>query len=115
MQTGSKSAKPMIKRIWHGWTSPENADAYEALLEGEIFPGIREKNIPGYRGISLLRRDDQNEVAFVTIMSFELMDSARALSGDDSSRAYVPDSARALLSRWDDSSKIYEVRQEQQC
>ena len=104
----------MVKRIWHGWTAPENADAYEALLESEIFPGIREKNIPGYRGISLLRRDAQDEVAFVTIMSFESVDSARIISGDDSSSAYVPESARALLSRWDDRSEIYEVRQEQQ-
>ena len=23
----------MIGRIWHGWTAPENADAYEALLK----------------------------------------------------------------------------------
>jgi len=22
----------MISRIWHGWTSPSNADAYESLL-----------------------------------------------------------------------------------
>ena len=22
----------MIARIWHGWTAPENADAYEAWL-----------------------------------------------------------------------------------
>ncbi len=23
----------MINRIWHGWTAPENADLYEALLK----------------------------------------------------------------------------------
>ena len=26
----------MISRIWHGWTTPENADAYEQLLRHEI-------------------------------------------------------------------------------
>ena len=41
----------MIFRIWHGWTTPENADIYENLLKEEIFPGIASKKIFGYRGI----------------------------------------------------------------
>ena len=28
----------MIARIWYGYTTPENADAYEALLKTEIPP-----------------------------------------------------------------------------
>lgn len=47
----------MISRIWHGWTTPENADAYEALLKSEIFIGIRNRGIAGFRGIQLLRRN----------------------------------------------------------
>ena len=31
----------MISRIWHGWTTPGNADKYEALLKDEIFVGIQ--------------------------------------------------------------------------
>ena len=27
----------MISRIWHGWTTPENANTYENLLKEEIF------------------------------------------------------------------------------
>ena len=41
----------MIARIWHGWTSPENADVYENLLKTEIFSGIASKNVKGYKGI----------------------------------------------------------------
>jgi len=40
----------MIARIWHGWTKPENAKAYEDMLRDEIFPGIARRNIKGYRG-----------------------------------------------------------------
>ena len=36
----------MICRIWHGWTKPENADAYERLLREEIFAGIAARAIP---------------------------------------------------------------------
>jgi hypothetical protein len=35
----------MISRIWHGWTEPANADAYEALLRAEVFAGILAKNV----------------------------------------------------------------------
>jgi hypothetical protein len=58
----------VISRVWYGWTSRENADAYEALLRTEIFQGIAGRSIPGYQGIHLLRRDVKDEVEFVTIM-----------------------------------------------
>jgi hypothetical protein len=38
----------MIARIWHGWTSSQNADAYETLLKTEIFPGILARNVAGF-------------------------------------------------------------------
>jgi hypothetical protein len=28
-----------ITRIWHGWTTRENADVYENLLRTDVFPG----------------------------------------------------------------------------
>jgi hypothetical protein len=37
----------MISRIWHGWTTPENADVYESMLKGEIFGGIQGREIEG--------------------------------------------------------------------
>jgi len=58
----------MISRVWHGWTTRENADAYEKLLRTEIFLGIATQSIQGYRGIHLLRRDVDDGVEFVTIM-----------------------------------------------
>ena len=46
-----------IKRIWHGWTTPENAEAYRTVLFGEVIPGNEAKGIEGYRGIEVLQRD----------------------------------------------------------
>jgi hypothetical protein len=46
----------MIGRVWRGWTTPEQADAYEHLLRDEIFPAILAKQIPGFRRIELFRR-----------------------------------------------------------
>lgn len=100
----------MIGRIWHGWTTPENADAYESLLRHEILVGIQDRQIPGFRELQLLRRSLDTEVEFVTIMWFDSIDAVRAFAGEDYEVAVVPPAARALLTRFDGRSQHYEVR-----
>ena len=102
----------MISRIWHGWTTPANADTYEALLKEEIFAGIQNRHIRGFEGIQLLRRDVVDEVEFITIMRFDSLDAVREFAGEDYEVAVVPDSARAVLSHFDVRSQHYEVRGE---
>jgi heme-degrading monooxygenase HmoA len=99
----------MIERIWHGWTLPENADTYENLLKTEIFPV---KNIPGYRGIRLLRRPLDGEVEFITIMLFDSLEDVIRFAGEDYEKSYVPQKAREVLARFDERSQHYEVREE---
>lgn len=100
----------MIGRIWHGWTTPDNADIYEALLKEEIFVGIANQGIRGFNSIQLLRRDVGAEVEFVTIMVFESLDAVREFAGEDYELAVVPPKARAVLSRFDERSQHYEIR-----
>ena len=100
----------MICRIWHGWTSPANADAYERLLRTEIFHSIAARGIRGYQGIELLRRPAADSVEFVKLMWFESLDAVRAFAGPDYEVAIVPPAARALLERFDGRSAHYEVR-----
>lgn len=100
----------MIKRIWHGYATPENADAYERLLETEVFPAIEAKKIPGYRSIELYRRKLGQEIEFTTVMSFDSLDNVIAFQGEDYSKAYVPDAAQKILQRWDVRSSHHDVR-----
>lgn len=102
----------MIVRIWHGWTTFENADKYESLLKEEIFTGIQNRNINGFRDIQLLRRNTGNEVEFITIMWFDSVDAVREFAGEDYEAAVVPRNARAVLSRFDERSQHYELREE---
>src|SRR5258708_33409025 len=99
----------MITRIWHGWTTPANAPVYENLLLSEIFTGIASRNIPGYRGISLCRRELGEEVEFVTIMWFDSIDVVRGFAGENYQVAVVPPKARALLLRFGPVSAHYET------
>ena len=90
----------------------ENADAYESLLKTEIFGGIINRGIAGYRGIHLLRRNLGNEVEFVTVMWFDSIDAVRVFAGEEYEVSVVPPRARALLSRFDERSQHYEVKAE---
>ncbi len=99
-----------IKRIWHGWTTLENADAYEHILNSEVFPSIEAKAIPGYHGIELLRRDLDDEVEFITIMTFDSIQNVINFQGEDYQRCYVPDAAQAVLKRWDRTSAHFELK-----
>jgi heme-degrading monooxygenase HmoA len=102
----------MISRIWHGWTTHQNADKYEALLKEEIFIGIQDRHIRGFRDIQLLRRQSDQEVEFVTIMRFDSLDSVREFAGQDYELAVVPDKARTILSHFDERSQHFEVKTE---
>ncbi len=102
----------MIVRIWHGWTTPNNADEYEALLKDEIFISIQNRRIDGFKNIQLLRREIGEEVEFVTVMLFDSMDAVRQFAGEDYEVAVVPEKARAILSHFDERSQHYEVRVE---
>ena len=104
----------MMSRVWHGWTIPANADAYESLLKSEIFTGIQNRLIAGYRGIHLFRRNVGDEVEFVTVMWFDSIEAVRAFAGEDYEVAVVPAKARALLSRFDARSQHYEVKADMQ-
>jgi hypothetical protein len=99
----------MITRIWHGWTTLENAQAYEQLLRREIFQGIVSRRIDGFRGIDLLRRAHADEVEFVTIMWFDSLAAVQAFAGPDYEEAVVPPAARAILRRFDARSAHYET------
>jgi heme-degrading monooxygenase HmoA len=100
----------MISRIWHGYTKPENADTYENLLREEIFAGIKNRNIQGYKGIQLLRRQLSDETEFITIMWFDSLEAVINFAGEEYEKAVVPERANKILLRFDSHSQHYDVR-----
>lgn len=99
----------MICRLWRGWTSPANAAAYEAIVRGEVIPGIEALRIRGFLHIDLMRRDLGSEVEFQTLMWFDNLESIKAFMGEDYEVSHVPPAARAVLSRFDQRAAHYEV------
>lgn len=99
----------MIARIWHGYTSFENAGSYEKLLQEEIFVSMHNREIKGFKSIQLLKRQLVDETEFITIMMFDTIGSVKAFAGENYEDAVVPEKARKLLKRFDATSQHYEV------
>ena len=78
---------PVIARVWHGYTTPENADTYEAMLKPELLPGVSQ--VPGYNSRCLLRREAGAEVEFMTIILSDSIEAIRALTVPDET-AVIP-------------------------
>ena len=99
----------MICRSWRGWTTQENADAYQRIVHTEVIPGIEARRIPGFRHIDLMKRDLGDEVEFQTLMWFDDLAAIKSFMGEDYSVSHVPPQARAVLKRFDERAAHYEV------
>jgi hypothetical protein len=89
----------------------ENADAYQAIAEGESFPAILERQIPGLVGAHLMRSNlvENGEVEFTTIIWFESLDNVKDFMGEDYRQAHLPENARAVLKRFDSEAEHLQI------
>src|SRR5438105_11430118 len=99
----------MIARVWHGWTKPANARAYEEMLRDEIFPGIADRQIRGYRDAELFIREEGDEVEFLTLLRFDSMEAVKEFAGEDEARPVIHPKAEPLLIRMDARSQHYRI------
>lgn len=97
----------MIARVWHGYTKPEHADAYEAMLKPELLPGL--SKVKGYVGSYLLRRVAGDQIEFITIMLWDSIESIRAVAGQDYEIDVIPEERRKYLAHYDAKSAHYEI------
>src|SRR4051812_4280608 len=99
----------MICRIWRGWTTPDKAAAYEAVVRGTVIPGIEARPIPGFRHIDLPRQNNGKEVKSPPLMGFDAPAAVKRFIGKDYSVSHAPAEARAVLARFDARAAHAEV------
>ena len=99
----------MICRLWRGWATNQNADAYERIVREQVIPDIEARRIPGFRSIDLVRRERERDVAFMTLLWVDSLDAVKAFMGDDYEAAHVPAEAQAVLADFDQRAAHYQV------
>jgi heme-degrading monooxygenase HmoA len=68
------------------------------------------KDIPGYRGGYVLRRDVTEEVEFIVINLFDSIEAVQAFAGSDYTVARFEPEARQLLAKVEPLAHHYEIR-----
>jgi len=100
----------VICRVWRGWTTPENAQAYDDYLQKELFPRLkRELQAHGFRGYQLLRMNRDEDTEFMTMLYFESIEKVRAFAGVNYETSVISAKAQSLLSRYGDRADHYQI------
>ena len=97
----------MIARMWRGSAIRERADDYIKHLQQSVVPELRQ--IDGFKGIYLLRRESSDGVEFVVLKLWEAMEAIRKFAGENPEVAVVAPAARALLREYDAKVKHFEI------
>jgi heme-degrading monooxygenase HmoA len=98
----------MIARLWKGWTTRENAHAYERLLREQVIPGLQQ--IAGHQGAYILRQDGAEETEFVVINLFASLEAVQAFAGPDYEIPVFEPEARHLLSKVEPLAHHYAIK-----
>jgi heme-degrading monooxygenase HmoA len=83
------------------------ADRYPRHLLDKVLPDL--EKIPGFRGLYLLERRQNDEVEFVVQTMWDSMDAIRTFADPSADRAVVEPAAAAVLLRFDEYVDHYEV------
>ena len=97
----------MIARIWRGSTLPTKANDYVRHLQMSVLPELRQIN--GFQGVYLMRRDSSEAVEFIVLTLWESMDAIRKFAGENAEVAVVASAAQVLFREYDSTVKHFEV------
>jgi heme-degrading monooxygenase HmoA len=97
----------MIIREWRGRARRSQADAYPRHFRERVISELRE--VPGFMGAQLSRRDVDGGVEFLVLTQWQSMDAIRGFAGTEVDKAVVEPGAAAALVEFDERVRHYEV------
>lgn len=98
----------VIARIWKGWTTQDNARAYEELFKNTVLQKVTQ-GVDGYISTNLLRRETGDNVEFTTIFWFGSLEAVKRFAGPNFEQAVVPEQVKALMSHYEESVHHHDV------
>jgi heme-degrading monooxygenase HmoA len=97
----------MIIREWRGRARRSQADAYPRHFRERVISELRE--VPGFMGAQLSRRDVDGAVEFLVLTQWQSMDAIRGFAGTEVDKAVVEPGAAAALVEFDERVLHYDV------
>jgi heme-degrading monooxygenase HmoA len=97
----------MIIREWRGRARRSQADAYPRHFRERVISDLRD--VPGFMGAQLSRRDVDGGVEFLVLTQWQSMDAIRGFAGTEVDKAVVEPGAAATLVEFDERVRHYEI------
>ena len=97
----------MIARIWHGKTNIRDYEAYTVFLREVAIPDY--KKTEGFKGLSFLRRIENNEGHFYLITYWDNLDLIKNFAGQNVEKAKYYDEDKEFLLEFEEKVQHYEV------
>lgn len=104
--------KSKIIRTWKGWTTIENAPVYENMLINEVFPTVKKNGVDGLEKVTISTQNKNNEVEFFLTLQFDSLDAVKKFAGENYEIAYIPENAKRVLLRYEETAQHYEFKKE---
>jgi len=104
--------KSKIIRTWKGWTLLENAQTYEDMLTKKVFPSVKQRGVDGLEKVNVSTAQHRDEVEFLIVLQFESLDAVKQFAGEDYEKAFIPDYAKQVLTRYDDTAEHFILKAE---
>lgn len=105
-------SKSKIIRTWKGWTTLKNASIYENMLINEVFPTVKKNGVTGLEKVSISTKSKIDEVEFFLTLQFDSLDAVKSFAGENYEQAYIPENAKRVLKRYDNTAEHYELKEE---
>lgn len=97
----------MIARVWSATTASDRLTTYLDHLQRHVMPSLR--SIDGFEDVRVLHRQHGDAVEVIVITYWRSLEAVRAFAGSDVEHAVVAEEAAALLTRYDDRVRHYDV------
>ena len=97
----------MIIREWRGRARRSQADAYPRHFRERVISELRD--VPGFMGAQLSRRDVDGGVEFLVLTQWQSMDAIRGFAGTEVDKAVVEPGAAAALVEFEECVRHYEI------
>ncbi|ARS35482.1 antibiotic biosynthesis monooxygenase family protein [Pontibacter actiniarum] len=97
----------MITRHWTGQVKPAEAENYLHYLREELFPKLRQ--LKGYLGASVQRREAAGATEFLVISSWQSMEDISRFAGEKAAVAVVSEKAQRMMVSFEKEVRHYEV------
>jgi heme-degrading monooxygenase HmoA len=97
----------MISRHWLGVVRQEHVNDYKKHLETDTFPRLR--LIEGFYDAYFLTRDVSDGIEFLVISEWASIEAVKNFAGNSYNNAVVPDYARSMMVRFEDTVRHYNV------